>query len=139
MTVNTLFSNTLCVLSHGNLGDTSLRWFTLHVNLTLAQSTTANTSSDHYYALLSLVAKTASSVDSSWSIDTTVYFFTAPLDHAVLTLLMRLSCFWIVPCFTNMLVKTLNHCTSPTPYEHFADLPPLFEDRDAYLRPPMGD
>ena len=56
VTCNTLFSDTLCVLGHGNLGDTSLGWLSLHVNLTLTKSTTADTGANENYPLLCLVA-----------------------------------------------------------------------------------
>ena len=66
---NTLFCNALRVLCHGNLGNTSLGWLTLHVNLTLAESTTADAGTDENNTLLGLVSQAASSVETCWTLD----------------------------------------------------------------------
>ena len=106
---NTLFSNTLCVLGHGDFGDTSLGWLTLHVNLTLAQSTTADPGADENNALLGLVAQSASSIEACWTLDTAVDRFTAPLCHTRLSEHVRESLFWLLPGFTNIVVESFCH------------------------------
>ena len=83
-------------------------WSSGAVNQLIAESISQLASMLHA-ALLSLVTKAASCIDASWLVDSAVNWFTAPLDHTVLTLLMRLSCFWVVPCCTNMLVKSPSH------------------------------
>ena len=57
VTCNTLFGHALCVLGHGNLLDTGLGWLTLHVNLALSQSTTADAGPDENNALLGFVSE----------------------------------------------------------------------------------
>ena len=72
MASDTLLSNSLGVLGHGNLGDTSLGWLTLHVNLTLTESTTADTGTDEDNTLLGLVSQAASSIETCWTLDAAV-------------------------------------------------------------------
>jgi hypothetical protein len=55
-----------------------------------------------------------------------------------LTLLMGLCCFWFVPCFTNMLVKTLSHCTSPTPWSSLATCHPYLKTATRNCDPLRG-
>ena len=57
VTCNTLFGHALCVLGHGDLLDTGLGWLTLHVNLALSQSTTADAGADENNALLGFVSE----------------------------------------------------------------------------------
>jgi len=97
VTCNTLFGNTLRVLGHGNLGDTSLGWLALHVNLTLAKSTTADTSSDKDNALLGLVAHSAGGVKTGWAFDAAVDWFAAPLSHASLSVHVGQCILWTLP------------------------------------------
>ena len=106
---NTLFSDTLCVLGHGDLGDTSLGWLTLHVNLTLAESTTADTGTDEDNTLLGLVSQAASSIETCWTLDAAVDRLTAPLCHTRLSEHVRESLFWLLPSFTNIVVESFCH------------------------------
>ena len=54
--VDSLFCDSLDVLGHGYLADTHVSRLTLHVDLALAQSTTADSGTDDDDALLGLVA-----------------------------------------------------------------------------------
>ena len=101
--VHTLFSDALRVLGHGDLGDTSLGWLTLHVNLTLAKSTTADTGADEDDTLLGLVSQAASSIETCWALDAAVDRLAAPLCHTRLSEHVRESLFWLLPGFTNVL------------------------------------
>ena len=107
--VHTLFSDALRVLGHRDLGDTSLGWLALHVNLALAKSTTANASSDEDDTLLGLVAHSTSGVQTGGALDAAVDGFAAPLDHAFLAVHVGQCVFWTSPCFTNVLVQSLCH------------------------------
>ena len=107
--VDTLFSDALRVLGHGDLGDTGLGRLALHVNLALAKSTTANAGADENNALLGLVAHAAGSVETGWALDAAVDRFTAPLSHALLAVHVGQCVFWTSPGVSNVLVQSLCH------------------------------
>ena len=107
--VDTLFSDALRVLGHGDLGNTGLGGLALHVDFTLAKSTSANTGSDENNALLGLVAHAASSVEAGWSLDAAVHGFAAPLSHALLTVHVGQCVLWTSPGVSNVLVQSLRH------------------------------
>ena len=60
--VDTLFCDSLDVLGHGDLAHTHVPRLTLHVDLALSQSTTADSGTDDDYTLLGLVAEATCSV-----------------------------------------------------------------------------
>ena len=97
VTCNTLFCDTLRVLSHGNLGNTGLRWLALHVNLTLTKSTTANASTDENNTLLCFVAHSAGGVEASWAFDAAIDRLAAPLGHASLPVHVGQCVLWALP------------------------------------------
>ena len=78
-----LLSHALNRLSHGDLLDTGLRWLALHVDLALAQATTADAGADDGDSLLRLVAQAASCIEASWTLDALEDRLTAPAGHTV--------------------------------------------------------
>ena len=106
---NTLFSHALGVLGHGDFLDTGLGWLALHVNLTLSQSTTADSGSDEDDTLLCFVAKGASRIEASWAFNSAIDRFTAPLSHSGLPVHVRQCIVWALPSLTNVLVQSLSH------------------------------
>ena len=109
MAGNTLFSHALSVLCHSDFLDTGLAWLALHVDFTLAKSTTADSGSDHDNALLCLVTEATSCVDTGWTVNLAVHRFAAPLSHTGLAEHVRRSLFWLLPSFTNMLIQSSSH------------------------------
>jgi len=132
VTVDTLFSHALGILGHGDLVDTGLGWFTLLVNLTLTKTTTANSSSDHNDALLSLVTKSAGSIDTGWALYSAVDRLATPLGHTLHAVHVFLGSLWPVPSLANVLVETLDHSVHLL-LEHHGDLPSLYESVHANL------
>ena len=107
--VDTLFGDALRVLGHRDLGDTGLGRLALHVDLALAQATTANTGADEDDTLLGLVAHAACSVKTGWALDAAVDRLTAPLGHALLSVHVGQCVFWTSPGVSNVLVQSLCH------------------------------
>ena len=78
-----LLSHALNGFGHGDLLDTCLGRLALHVDLTLAQSSTSYACADYSNALLRLVAEAAGCIETSWTIDALEYRLTAPSCHTV--------------------------------------------------------
>jgi hypothetical protein len=104
MASNTFLSNSLCVLCHCDFGNTSLGWLSLHVNLTLAETTTSNASSNENNALLGFVSKSASSVETGRTLDSAVDRLAAPLGHSSLSEHVRESLFRLLPGFSHVMM-----------------------------------
>ena len=106
---DTLFCNALRVLCHCNLGNTSLGWLTLHVNLSLAESTTADTGANQDNALLGFVSQASSSIETCRTLNSAVNRLAAPLCHSSLTEHVRESLFRLLPGFTNIVMESFCH------------------------------
>jgi len=98
--VGSLLSHALNGLGHGDLLDTGLRRLALHVDLTLAKSSTSYARADYSNALLRLVAEAAGCIEASWTIDALEDRLAAPSGHTVATV-----------CCGNVLLRLLPNRT----------------------------